>query len=348
MKIKKLLSIMLAASMVIGLTACGSTEKETSTDKEASATATDKSAEAKTDAKADDTKSGGSVKVGFVVKSLADQYWILVKAGAQAAAKENNVDLTFIAPNAESDVEKQVQNIETLVAAKVDVLCVAPSNDETVLPALQNAVKAGIKVIAVDTDSSLPEKLSFIGTGNEVAAKDGAKWAGEQIGEGGTAIILRGRLGDATHDAREKGLKAGLEEAGIEVLESQAADSTEEKGLSVTENLLQKYPDVKLVITTADSMATGAYNAVVAAKSEATVYGFDGTIPVSEKVEKGEMLGTTAQSPYDMGVIAIQSAVKVMNGETLEKVIDSGSKVINKDNAADFVKDLQTKVDSAK
>lgn len=336
---KRVLSIALALAMAFSLAACGSssssgTSSTTGTTSSSSATSS--------------SSSTKNIKVGFVVKSLADQYWYLVKAGAQATAKKNNVDLTFIAPNSESDVQKQVENIETLIAQDVDVLCVAPSNDETVLPALQKAVDAGIKVIAVDTDSSLAEKVCFIGTGNESAAKEGAIWAGKQIGSGGTAIILRGRLGDATHDARESGLKAGLEETGITVLETQAADSTEEKGLSVTENLLQKYPDVDLVITTADSMATGAYNAVQAAGSSAKVYGFDGTIPVCEKVAAGgSMLGTTAQSPYDMGVIAIETSIKVMNGETVDKVIDSGQKVVSIDNAAAFAKDLQDKVDSA-
>lgn len=351
-QVKKILAVLLAMVMIFSMAACGSSndgaaDTKEDTTPEASAESGDDAAA--DDAAAEDTTDSGSaegVKVGFVVKSLADQYWILVKAGAEKAAAENNVDLTFIAPNSESDVAKQVENIETLVASGVDILCVAPSNDETVLPALQNAVDAGIKVIAVDTDSSLPDKVCFIGTGNESAAKEGALWAGEQLGEGKKAIILRGRLGDATHDAREAGLKAGLEEKGIEILESQAADSTEEKGMSVAENLLQKYPEVDLIITTADSMAVGAYNAIQAAGTETLVYGFDGTIPVCEKVAAGEMLGTTAQSPYDMGVIGIETAIKVMNGEEVESVIDSGQKVVEKGNAEEFKADLESKASS--
>lgn len=345
---KKVLALLTASVMVFSMAACGSNAADTKEDAGTGA-AVEETTEAAKDTAGDDAAadtagtSAEGIKVGFVVKSLADQYWILVKAGADVAAKENGVDLTFIAPNAESDVAKQVENIETLVAAGVDVLCIAPSNDETVLPALQNAVDAGIKVIAVDTDSSLADKVCFIGTGNESAAKEGALWAGDQLEEGATAIVLRGRLGDATHDAREKGILAGLEEKGVEVLESQAADSTEEKGMSVTENLLQKYPDASLIITTADSMATGAYNAVKAAGSSAQVYGFDGTIPVSEKVAEGEILGTTAQSPYDMGVLGIETAIKIMNGETVDAVIDSGQKVIEKSNAAEFKTDLEAK-----
>lgn len=295
----------------------------------------------------EESGNADGIKVGFVVKSLADQYWTLVKSGAETAAEENGVDLTFIAPNSESDVAKQVENIETLIAAGVDVLCIAPSNDETVLPALENAVKAGIKVIAVDTDSSLEDKVCFIGTGNEAAAKEGALWAGEQVGEGAKAIVLRGRLGDATHDAREAGVVAGLEETGVEVLEIQAADSTEEKGMSVSENLLQKYDDVDLIITTADSMATGACNAVKAAGKDTLVYGFDGTLPFAQKVEAGEAMGTTAQHPYEMGVLGIETAIKIMNGEEVDEVIDSGQEVVNSENAADFIADLESKVGSA-
>lgn len=289
---------------------------------------------------------GKGVKVGFVVKSLADQYWTLMKAGAEQAAKKYGVELTFIAPNSEADVQKQVENIETVTSAGVDVICVAPSNDETVLPALQSAVDAGIKVIAIDTNSSLPDKLSFIGTGNEEAAKVGAEWAGAEVGKGAKAIILRGRLGDATHDAREKGIKEGLESAGVEVVETQAADSTEEKGMQVTENLLQKHDDIALVIATADSMATGALNAAEkSGNTKVKIYGFDGTIPVSQKVaEGGQMIGTTAQSPYNMGILGIQNAIKAAKGETIEKVINSGQTVVNKDNAAAFVADLKAKV----
>lgn len=349
-QVKKILAVLLAMVMVFSMAACGSSSndgaadtKEETTPEASDESGDDAAADERTAENTTDSNSGEKIKVGFVVKSLADQYWILVKAGAEKAAAENNVELTFIAPNSESDVAKQVENIETLVASGVDVLCVAPSNDETVLPALQNAVDAGIKVIAVDTDSSLPDKVSFIGTGNENAAKEGALWAGEQLGEGKKAIILRGRLGDATHDAREAGLKAGLEEKGIEILESQAADSTEEKGMSVAENLLQKYPEVDLIITTADSMAVGAYNAVQAAGTETLVYGFDGTIPVCEKVAEGEILGTTAQSPYDMGVLGIETAIKIMNGEEVDAVIDSGQKVIEKSNAEEFKADLEAK-----
>jgi|GEM_PF-261233 len=349
---KKGLAILLTLIMVFTITACGGadnsgTKEESTAKSESEATETTETAETTDEAAPQDTADTGAVKVGFVVKSLADQHWVVVKAGAEKAAADNGVELTFIAPNSESDVAKQVENIETLTAAGVDVICVAPSNDETVLPALENAVAAGIKIIAVDTDSSLSEKVCFIGTGNENAAHEGAVWAGQQIGEGQTAIVLRGRLGDATHDNREAGIVAGLEESGVEVLEVQAGEPTEEKGMNITENLLQKYPEASLVITTCDAMAVGAYNAVKAAGASTKVYGFDGTIPVAEKVAEGEILGTTAQSPFEMGVLGVETAIKIANGDTVDAVINSGQKVISQENAQEYIADQEAKVAGA-
>lgn len=361
---KKLAAVLMAAAMTMTLGACGSSGSSDSTDA-ASSEPTAEATEEAADETAEDTSSadtsgdassegevelfaedldGSDVKVGFVVKSLADQYWTLVKAGAEEAADKYGADLTFIAPNSESDVQKQVENIETLTSAGVDVICVAPSNDETVLPALQNAVDSGIQVIAVDTDSTLPDKAGFIGTGNKEAAKIGAVWAGEQVGEGAKAIVLRGRLGDATHDAREEGITEGLAEAGVEVLEVQAADSTEEKGMQVAENLLNKYEDVSLIITTADSMATGAMNAVAqGGYSDVKVMGFDGTIPGVQYVTEGKWLGTTAQSPYAMGVLGVENAIKLAHGEEIPVNINSGQTVVGPDNCDDFLADLKAK-----
>ena len=288
--------------------------------------------------------AAGDIKIGFVVKSLADQYWVLVKAGAQAEADKQGVELKFIAPNSESDIQTQVDMIDTLVGEGVSALCVAPSSQDAVLPALAKADEAGIPVLAVDTDTTFEKKLSFIGTGNEAAGKMGAEFAAGVVGKGAKAVVLRGRLGDLTHDQREKGITDALKAAGVEIIEIKSADSEAEKGLNVTQDLLTRYDKIDLIITTADSMAQGAQRAVEAAGAETLVFGFDGTIPVCELVIQGKILGSTAQNPYQMGVLGVQEAIKAVNGETIETRIDSGATVVNKDNAESFLKDLEAKV----
>lgn len=290
---------------------------------------------------ANGTSNAEKIKIGFVVKSLSDQYWVLMKAGAEKEAAAQGVDLKFIAPNSESDVQAQVDMMQNLIGQKIQALCVAPSSDSTVQPVLQQADQAGIKILAVDTDTAYENKLTFIGTGNESAAKLGGEFVAKTFKSGAAAIVLRGRLGDKTHDEREAGWAAALEAAGIKILEVQAADSQAEKALNVTQDLLAKYSGkIDVICTTADSMAQGAQNAVQAAGANTVIMGFDGTIPVAEGTAKGDYMGTVAQDPYKMGVLAIQEAVKAVKGETIEKRIDSGATVISKENAQSYVDQL--------
>lgn len=339
MKKQLIVLAMILVLMVPFMAACAST----------GTTAATTAAPAGTTAAAETTAApaGETMTIGFVVKSLADQHWVLVKAGAEAEAKKLGVNVKFIAPNSESDVQTQVDMIDTLVGESVDALCVAPSSQDAVLPALQKAGEAGIPVLAIDTDTTYDKKVAFIGTGNEAAAKMGAEYAATVVGQGAKAIILRGRLGDPTHDQREAGIKAALEAAGVEILEIKDAGSEAEKGLNVTQDLLTRFPEIDLVITTADSMAQGAQRAVEAAGVETLVMGFDGTLPVCELVIAGKMLGSTAQNPYEMGVLGIQNAVKAAKGEAVEARIDSGAVVVSKENAEAFLKELEAKVAGA-
>jgi ribose transport system substrate-binding protein len=282
-------------------------------------------------------QDNGKPTVGFVVKSLADQHWVIVKAGAEAKAKELGVNLVFIAPNAESDVSAQVTMIENLVGKKVNALCVAPSSPDAVLPVFKRADKAGIPIFAIDTDTTFEKRVSFIGTGNEAAAYAGGKYAAGVVGKGAKAIIIRGRLGDKTHDDRSAGLEKALKEGGVEILEIKAADSEAEKAMNAMQDLLNRYPEIDLVCTTSDNMAQGVQRSIEAAKVDTKVMGFDGTIPVVEMTAEGKFLGTTAQSPFNMGAMGVEAAVKVINGETVDARIDTGSEVVTEENAKAFL-----------
>ena len=155
-----------------------------------------------------------------------------------------------------------------------------------------------------------------------------------------------GKLGDSNHDEREAGLQKGLEETGINVLEIQTADCEEQKGLQVTENLIQKYDNIDLVITTADTMSMGAYRAIEQAgmTDKIQVYGFDGQYSFAKLIAEGKVLGTTAQDPYTMGIIAVDTAVSIANGEEVNPRIDSGQIIVTQENGAEFVKDLESKL----
>ena len=329
MKHKRKLAAVLAGLMLTStLTGCGGNAAQSS-----SGSSSDKA-----------SADNGDITVGFVVKSLSDSFYVLMKAGAEAKAKEMGVTLNFIAPNSESDVQAQVDMIQNLIGQNVSALCVSPSSPEAVLPVFEQADAAGIPVLAVDNDTTFEKKLTFIGTGSEAAGEIGGQYAAEQIGQGGKAIILRGRLGDSNHDEREAGFRKGLEAGGLEVLEVRACDSESEKAMNAMQDLMNRYPDIDVVCTTADSMAQGAQRAVEQAGKDIPVLGFDGTIPVAEMTAEGKFMGTVAQDPYNMGVVGVEQAVKAAKGESIDPRIDTGAKMVTQENAADFVADLKAKM----
>lgn len=335
MKNRRRIAAMLAGLMLTGMLAgCGGS----------GGNAAQSSAKSSGAAASSSSGSGDDVSVGFVVKSLSDSFYVLMKAGAEAKAKEMGVNLTFIAPNSESDVQAQVDMIQNLIGQNVDVICVSPSSPDAVLPVFEQADAAGIPILAVDNDTTFEKKLTFIGTGSEAAGEIGGKYAAEQVGSGSKAIILRGRLGDSNHDEREAGFRAGLEAGGVEIVEVRACDSESEKAMNAMQDLMNRHTDIDVVCTTADSMAQGAQRAIEQAGRDIPVLGFDGTIPVAEMTAEGKFMGTVAQDPYNMGVVGVEEAVKAAKGEKIETRIDTGAKMVTQDNAAEFVADLKAKM----
>lgn len=325
---KKLFVLLLTLAMALSLVACGG---DTSTDIAEEDTTTEDT-ESSSDESSSDTCS-----VGIVVKSLDNDYYMTLKEGAEARAAEVGVDLTFVAPNAETDVQTWVNMVSDLIAAQVDVLAVCPADDAACLPIIREAGEAGIDIIAVDNDTAYEGKLSFIGTSNYDAGKLGGEYCAEQVGEGANAIILRGPTGSSNHDERQDGFVDALEAGGVTILEIKDANCVAETAMTAIEDLMTVYDDIDLICCTNDLMAIGAQRAVDAAGLDAKVFGFDGSADVCQGTLDGLYLGTVAQDPYQMGVLAIDNALALFNGETIPERIDSGCAVVTAENAQEFL-----------
>jgi len=331
---KKILTWILAGVTVIALTACGgSPVSQNQPPAESGQSASESGGDS----------NAADIHIGIVVKSLADQHWALVKAGAEAKAKELGVKVDVIGPNSESDVQAQVDMIDNLIGQQVDALGIAPSSQDAVLGPMKTADDAGIPILTIDTDTTFEKRLSYIGTGNVTAARAGGDAAAEVVGSDAKAVILRGRLGDTTHDEREQGFTEAMNAAGIEILEIKAADSDAEKGMNITQDLLQVYDRIDLILCTTDNITLGVQRALSAADSDALIMSFDGTSSVCDLIIQGKVLGSVAQNPYAMGQLAVENAVKAARGETIEPRIDSGAEVIMQNNAEAYLKDLMEK-----
>jgi ribose transport system substrate-binding protein len=274
-------------------------------------------------------------KFGIILKQLNTEYWKIVMAGAKDAAKKYDVDIEFLGPTSENLYEEQIKMIEDQIATGVDALIVAPSQSEAVLPVLNSAHQKDIPVLLVDSDANFKDKVSFIGTGNIEAAKLGGEFLSDKVKKGDKVAILRGQMGSKTFDDRIDGFESALKAQNIKFI-VQDAQHDREKAVNVMENILTANPDVKAVFAASDEMALGAVKALKNEnRTDIPVIGFDGTPNGLETLQKGEMLANVAQNPYMMGYLSVETAYKAKKGEKVKKRINSGAKVITKDNVTE-------------
>jgi ribose transport system substrate-binding protein len=284
------------------------------------------------------------IKVACVLKTLSSQYWKIVAAGARDAAAKNGVELTLAGPPSEDDVEQQVNMIEDALTHKPAVLLVAPSQPPTVIPVLEKAKKAGIAVVLIDTDADWASKASFIGTTNLNAGKQGGQYLAKLLKKGDKVVLIDGAPGNPSCNDRVKGAEEALKAAGIVVAAVQPGYSDRDKALNVMQNILQAQPDVKGVFAANDEMALGAVRALQQAGKKLPVIGTDGVADACNAILAGDMAGTVAQQPYEMGKLGIESAIKLAHQHPVQKRIDSGTKILDKSNAQgqlDFLAKIQ-------
>ncbi|MCH7678837.1 substrate-binding domain-containing protein, partial [candidate division KSB1 bacterium] len=166
----------------------------------------------------------------------------------------------------------------------------------------------------------------------------GGRIAGEYIvkklGGQGKVAVLEGIPGHETGDARLKGFHQAVDhESGIEIVVSQTANWERDQGFNVFQNILQSNPEVQALFACNDMMALGAIEAIAAARKtgEIIVVGFDAVEDARESIQKGEMEGSIAQYPSAMGKLAVETAVDIINSQTVSEFISTKIELITKE-----------------
>ncbi|WP_419871366.1 D-ribose ABC transporter substrate-binding protein [Candidatus Pristimantibacillus sp. PTI5] len=273
------------------------------------------------------------IKIGLAVSTQSNPFFVTLKEGAQTAAAAGSAELITV--DAQDDAAKQASSIEDLIQQKVDVIIINPTDSAAIVPAVESANAAGIPVITVDRTSDGGKVTTHIASDNKAGGVLAAKFLAEQLGGAGKVVELEGIPGSSA--ARERG--AGFNEeiaktSGIQIAAKQPADFDRAKGLTVMENILQGNKDIKAVFAHNDEMALGALKAIEAAGAAGIlVVGFDATDDAVKEVFAGKLSATVAQKPDMMGILAVQTAIKIAKGETVEASIPVELELITKDSA---------------
>ena len=346
---KKLLSVLLCATMVTGLFAgCASapktTEKSTEKSTEAASdtvAATD-AADTKASESAGESKSASSnLKIGVTYCLLSAPAVKVFAQGIQEKAKELGIELIEL--DGGWDPSKQTDQINSLVSQKVDGIVLNPVDGTSIIPAVKAAHEAGIPVVmgAMNIDESGSEYVtSFVGADDEDVGKSAGEMLKKTLGEkGGKVAIVEGTAGTSAQILRTKGFEEAVAGSNIEIVTKLAGDYDKAKAMTVTEDILTKYPDIAGIWVHDDTMCVGVVQAMKSmglTGKDVAVVSYNGSKAGADMVKAGEIIATSVQPLVEEGRTSLDVLVKAINGEKVESWYKDQIDLLDSTNVNDY------------
>ncbi len=282
--------------------------------------------------------SAGKPKIGLVMKSLANEFFKQMEAGAEEYAAKNAAKFDFkaVGMKDERDFAAQVDAVENFVTQKYDIIVVAPADSKAMVTPLAKAVKAGVVVINIDVELDKDAKtaagidLAFFGPDNRAGAKLAGDALAKALGPGGKVVILEGNPEADNAQQRKKGFDDSVSEGKLQLLDSKTAHWETEEANTLMTNFLTQYHDIQGVMAANDSMALGVVKALDAAgkSGQIKVVGFDNIPAVQPLIKGGKMLATIEQYGAQMAVLGIGYGLRELAGEKFTGWVKTDVKLI--------------------
>ena len=273
-------------------------------------------------------QTGAKPYIPVISKGFQHQFWQAVKAGSEKAATDLDVTITFEGPENESQVDKQMEMLQTALDKNPSAICFAALDSKAAIPLLQKAKDANIPVIGFDSgvDSDIP--VTTAATDNIAAASLIADKMAELIGgEGEVAIIAHDQTSRTGID-RVKGftdqIKAKYPK--ITIVDTQYGGGDQLKSTDLAKTIIQAHPNLKGMFGANEGSIIGVLNGVkeLGMEGKIVVIGYDSGQQQIDAIKSGVEAGAVTQDPIGIGYKCVEAAVKAINGETLPKTIDTG------------------------
>ena len=277
-------------------------------------------------------------KVGLVMKSLANEFFRQMQAGAEEYAAQNSDKFAFAAVGMkdERDFASQVDAVENFITQQYNVIVLAPADSKAMVTPVKKALEAGIKVINIDVALDAEAKaqagvdLAFFGPDNREGAKMVGMALAKDLGSGAKVVILEGTPEADNAKERKKGFDDAVAEGGLTLLDSKTAHWETEEANTLMTNFLTQYQDIQGVMAANDSMALGVVKALDATglSGKIKVVGFDNIPAVQPLIREGKMLATIDQFGAQMAAMGIDYGLKELAGETYSGWVKTDIKLI--------------------
>ena len=266
--------------------------------------------------------------IPVISKGFQHQFWLAVKVGAEKAAVDYDVTITFEGPENESMVDKQMDMLQVAIDKDPAAICFAAVDSKAAIPLLEQAKAKGIPIIGFDSgvDSDIP--MSTASTDNIAAAALAADKMVELIGGAGEVAIIAHDQTSRTGIDRVKGFTDRVAEKypNVTIVSTQYGGGDHLKSTDLAKAVIQGNPELKGFFGANEGSIIGVMNAVqeFGMKGELVVIGYDSGQQQMEAIRSGLLAGAITQDPIGIGYKAVEAAVKAVKGETLPLFIDTG------------------------
>jgi ABC-type sugar transport system substrate-binding protein len=315
--------IAVAITLTAALAGCGDDEPDTESN-------------AATDGK---QAAGEPVKLGLITKFPVDFYLAMKSAAEEWDTATDGATVTYGTGKSATDDQGQIDLIQSMVTQGVKGIAITPSSP-AVVPALDDAVSQGVKVVLVDND--LPDwdgKSSVVATDNYKGGTLAGEHLAQTLDKGATLAVLEGVPGVPALDDRVKGMEEGLGSSGIKIVGKAPTDCDQDKGVTAAADLLTANPDVDAIYGACGPPVLGAIQSIERAgrkPDSILLVGFDALPDEIKQIEAGKEDATVAQFPAKMGELGLGTLLKAVNGEDVPPTVDTGTEIVTKENASDF------------
>jgi ribose transport system substrate-binding protein len=265
-------------------------------------------------------------QVALIMKSLANEFFQTMQKGAEAHQKAHEAEYTLIANGIkdETDVAKQQQLVEQMMAQQVSAIVIAPADSKAMVLVCKQAMDAGIPVVNIDNrfDADvLKDKkiiIPFVGPDNRKGARLAGEYLAKKLKPGDKVAIIEGAPNAFNAVQRKLGFEDAMKEVGATIVTSQSGNWETEQANHIASAILTANPDIKALLCANDSMALGALSAIKAAEKEGQVLvvGFDNISAVHQLIKDGKVLCTVDQHGDQLAVYGVEYALDMIAKKT--------------------------------
>ncbi len=264
------------------------------------------------------TAAQAADKLALVLSTLNNPFFVTLRDGAAAKAKELGYDLIVL--DSQNDPAKELSNVEDVLDQNIKILMLNPADSDAAKASVAAANKKKVPVITLDRSANGGDVVTHIASDNVAGGRMAADQLIKKLGGKGNVVELEGVPGASAARDRGKGFGEEIATApGIKIIASQTANFDRTQGLNVMENILQAHPDIDAVFAQNDEMALGALKAIQAAHRKIIVVGFDATDDARAAVKSGAMYATIAQQPAMIGSLGVEAADKIVKEQSVPK-----------------------------